>query len=64
MYIVNPEKLNQDKLFYCRDSKLKDYLISNEIMYISKKYHNSDNKITWIFAKTNELMQLIEDYSC
>lgn len=64
MYIVNPEKLNQDKLFYCEDVKLKDYLISNEIMYISKKYYNSDNKIVWIFTKTNELMQLIEDYSC
>lgn len=57
MYITNPEVLNQDKLYHCKNDNIKKYLIEKGFMYLSKK----DD--TWIFSKTKKLMDALKEVS-
>ncbi len=51
MFIRNIEKIDEDKLFYCKSPKLKKFLTeSHNIMYSHKKQKGV--KSIWIFLKT------------
>jgi hypothetical protein len=57
MFITNPEILNQDKLYYCKNDNIKKYLIKKGFMYLSIK----DG--IWIFSKTKKLMDTLKEVS-
>jgi hypothetical protein len=57
MFIVNADILNKDKLYYCTDESLKDFLvIDNKIPVLS--YVDGQ----WIFSKTFRLLRCLVDY--
>jgi len=60
LYVTNPEVLNDSKLFYCEDEELKNYLVKNGLIYVSKKYQ--DEKVIWIFSRTDELVSKLQKY--
>lgn len=60
MYVINPDKLNQDNLLYLDDEYIVQRLLDDGIMYLSIQQH--DGKEVWIFAKTQQLNSKLEKY--
>lgn len=57
MFVVNSNVINKNKLYYCSDEELKNFLvISNKIPVLSQ----CDGQ--WIFAKTFNLMRCLVLY--
>lgn len=61
MYVINPYILNKENLFYCDEENMKDYLIENGFIYISKEC--KEDKIIWIFSKTSKLTDALKEVS-
>ena len=62
MYVVNPEILNQDNLYFCENKEIVDYLIDNGFIYLSKKYDAENQEIIWIFSKTDDLIETLQEW--
>ena len=62
MFVSNPDVINEKK-FYCKSKNLKKFLCEiKKIPYISRQFDEKENKITWIFIKTQELDLALEEW--
>lgn len=63
MFVTNPESISGEKKYYCKSRNLKKFLTEEKkIQYISKQYDEETKFITWIFIKTQDLKDALEDW--
>ncbi len=65
LYVKNAEKtFDKSDLFYCYSPKLKKYLNNTKgIVHIARGTNNSNNKLFWLFIRSEELHTALEDWS-
>ena len=54
---------DRTKYFSCYSPNLKDYLIRNGFEFIYSFTHTRENKVCWVFNKTEELSVYLEQWT-
>jgi hypothetical protein len=64
MFIKNPEIILKEKKYYCKSKNLKRFLTEvKKIPYISKEYKEETKKCIWIYIKTQQLKDALNEWS-
>lgn len=56
-------KLKNTDFFFCYNSDLKNYLVENNVDFITSAYSIKTQDRFWLFQKSDELQELLNKYN-
>lgn len=64
MLISNLESLDTKDLYYCKSINLKRFLCEHkDISFIDKTFNKETQRCTWIFVKSKDLDEALDEWS-